>query len=46
MAPITFTCQESPGNYSALFAVKKLANELGGLDQVESAVQVLKQLGQ
>lgn len=34
------------GKYDALFAVKKLANELGGLEHVESAVQVLKQLAQ
>jgi hypothetical protein len=33
------------GQYEALFAVKKLANELGGLDEIVSAVQVLKQLG-
>lgn len=31
--------------YDALFAVKKLANELGGLEHVESAVAVLKRLG-
>jgi hypothetical protein len=33
------------GKYDALFAVKKLANELGGLEHVESAVAVLKRLG-
>jgi hypothetical protein len=33
------------GSYEALFAVKKLANELGGLEHVESAVAVLKRLG-
>jgi hypothetical protein len=37
---------KTDGKYDALFAVKKLANELGGLAHVESAVQVLKQLGQ
>lgn len=33
------------GKYDALFAVKKLANDLGGLEHVESAVAVLKRLG-
>lgn len=36
---------KTDGKYDALFAVKKLANELGGLAHVESAVQVLRQLG-
>jgi hypothetical protein len=36
---------KSSGPFDALFAVKKLASELGGLDHVASAVQVLKQLG-
>ncbi len=36
---------KTEGKYDALFAVKKLANELGGLEHVESAVAVLKRLG-
>jgi hypothetical protein len=36
---------KTAGKYDALFAVKKLANELGGLEHVESAVAVLKRLG-
>jgi len=36
---------KNDGWYDALFAVKKLANELGGLEHVESAVAVLKRLG-
>jgi hypothetical protein len=36
---------KNDGKYDALFAVKKLANELGGLEHVESALAVLKRLG-
>ncbi len=36
---------KNAGMYDALFAVKKLAKELGGLEHVEWAVAVLKRLG-
>ncbi len=35
---------KTSGKFDALFAVKKLANELGGLEHVEWAVDVLKRL--
>ncbi len=46
VASVATPATKSSGQYDALFAVKKLANDLGGLAHVESAVQVLKQLGQ
>jgi|GEM_PF-3576058 len=32
------------GNYDVLFAVKKLSDQLGGLDQLDSAIEALRQL--
>ncbi len=42
---VSAPADKTSGKYDALFAVKKLANELGGLEHVESAVAVLKRLG-